>query len=97
MVSYLLSRTTMLPEELLYEIVLYLCFNPEFIERQLPSFRHKYARSEILSLSMASRQLRRICLPFLFAYVEIHGVGNIGRLTAFCAVNEDFASSIRSV
>ncbi|KAE9403085.1 hypothetical protein BT96DRAFT_990547 [Gymnopus androsaceus JB14] len=65
--------TADLPEELLQAVLENLAYNPEFIERENPRFRWKYARSELFSLSVVSRQFRRLCLPFLFAYVEIKG------------------------
>ncbi|KAE9405773.1 hypothetical protein BT96DRAFT_317221 [Gymnopus androsaceus JB14] len=85
------------PEELLQALAEHIAFNIPFIERQIPTLRWKFQKSELIPLSMVNRQLRQICLPFLFAYVKVFGNEHAGKLTACCTANEAFAASIRSI
>ncbi|KAE9400270.1 hypothetical protein BT96DRAFT_919549 [Gymnopus androsaceus JB14] len=84
-----------LPEELLHTIVELIASDTIFIERQSPTLRSKYATINLRPLSMATRQLRRLCLPFLFAYVKVK---DVTRLTDQCAAGSDaFSASIRTL
>ncbi|KAE9386892.1 hypothetical protein BT96DRAFT_502938 [Gymnopus androsaceus JB14] len=81
------------PEEILQAIVESIAMS-----RILPhKNRQEYQTTELLPLSMVNCQLRRICLPFLFSYVEVKGHPDVEKLTALCAVNKDFAASIKSI
>ncbi|KAE9409263.1 hypothetical protein BT96DRAFT_1012842 [Gymnopus androsaceus JB14] len=87
----------MLPEELLQAVVEHLA-KPQFIERGLDRIRWKYARNGLISLSMANHQWRRICIPFLFAYVRVSMIRDeIKKLIADCTTNNGFATSIRTL
>lgn len=85
----------MFPEELLQAVVEQLAYNPQFLERQLARFRWKYARSDLISLSMANHQLRRICMPFLFTYVYAPKAEDLEKLKDQCIINTILAASIR--
>ncbi|KAE9404343.1 hypothetical protein BT96DRAFT_1016377 [Gymnopus androsaceus JB14] len=85
-----------LPEELLEHIVVSIASDTVFIERQLAFLRWKYASSKLLSLSIANRQFRRLCLPYLVSNIQIHSE-DIETLVEYCIVNEAFAMSIRSL
>ena len=85
------------PEELLQALVECIALNVIFIERQKPMLRWKYQRTELLPLSRTNRQLRRICFPFLFAYIVVNNNADAEKLKYQCAANEAFAASIRCV
>ncbi|KAF9067498.1 hypothetical protein BDP27DRAFT_1403787 [Rhodocollybia butyracea] len=90
----------MLPEEILYVVVSYLVSNPRFIERKSldPHWRYDRSRSKLVSLSLANSQLRRICMPILFAYIEVRGLyGDLEKLTSHCVANQAFASCIKTI
>jgi hypothetical protein len=87
-----------LPEELFQTVVENLAtFDIQLIEQQFTQLRWKYATAQLVPLSLVNRQLlRRICFPFIFAYVQIH----TGELKCFkykCTTNQNFAMSIRYV
>lgn len=85
----------LLPEELLHVVVGWIASDTLFIERQLPDLYWKYAAAKLLPLSVVNRQLRRICLPFLFAHVEIKDEKDVERLNDWCFFHQTFAMSIR--
>ncbi|KAJ3715901.1 hypothetical protein DFJ43DRAFT_1101661 [Lentinula guzmanii] len=85
------------PEELLHAVVGYIAYNTCFIETQIPELRWKYARSQLLSLSLTARQFRRLSFPFLFAHIEIRRVEDIKNLVDQCALNITLAASIRTL
>ena len=88
----------MFPEELIQAVVECLVSDTEtFLEREILHFRWKCAQTRIFPLSMASRQLRRICYPFLFAYVKVQGIEHLEKLMMQCIANEMFALCIRQV
>ncbi|KAJ3832115.1 hypothetical protein F5878DRAFT_670999 [Lentinula raphanica] len=63
-----------LPNELLHSIVEYTAYAYTYTYCELDSHSHslhKYASPELLALSVANWQLRRLCLPFLFAKLVI--------------------------
>ncbi|KAJ3709661.1 hypothetical protein C8R42DRAFT_714784 [Lentinula raphanica] len=62
-----------LPHELHSSIIEYIAYNHILpISPDLPpQILLRHASSELLVLSVANRQLRQACLPFLFAYIEV--------------------------
>ncbi|KAJ4490939.1 hypothetical protein J3R30DRAFT_3427254 [Lentinula aciculospora] len=88
----------MLPEEILHVIVKYIISNPVILESELFELHWKHSRTRLLPLSLVNHQFRRICMPFLFAYVEIRGAyGDLKKLRDWCASSKPFALSIRSI
>ncbi|KAF5368126.1 hypothetical protein D9757_011570 [Collybiopsis confluens] len=57
-----------LPEELLHSIVESLAFQSVPPDSEFPEFELRHVSSELLSISLTTKQLRRICLPLLFGY-----------------------------
>ncbi|KAJ3853468.1 hypothetical protein EV368DRAFT_81560 [Lentinula lateritia] len=87
-----------LPEELIQLVVEYIVSNPAIVVPQLLELHWKHSRTRLLSLSLTNHQFRRICMPFLFAYVEVRGAyGDLEKLKAQCVINESFALSIRTI
>ncbi|KAJ3882657.1 hypothetical protein F5051DRAFT_449030 [Lentinula edodes] len=87
-----------LPEELTQLVVEYIVSNPAIDVPQLLELHWKHSRNRLISLSLANHQFRRICMPFLFAYVEVRGAyGDLEKLKAQCVINESFALSIRTI
>ncbi|KAJ3713096.1 hypothetical protein C8R42DRAFT_299126 [Lentinula raphanica] len=87
----------MLPEEILHSIVEYSVSYPPTTQPQLLELHWKHTRTTLVPLSLASSQLRRICMPFLFAYVEVRGAhGELEKLRDRCNENKFFALSIRT-
>jgi hypothetical protein len=84
------------PEELWHAVVEYLVYDIRCFERQFPQLRWNYPVAQLIPLSLVSRQLRRICLPFMFAYVEVN-TEDIAGLENHCIANQTFAMSIRHV
>lgn len=68
--TYLFTTLMLLPEELLDIVVSYLAYRLEPQLSQPPELRPERVTSDILSLSLVNRQLRRICLPFLFLHIK---------------------------
>ncbi|KAJ3717997.1 hypothetical protein C8R42DRAFT_724201 [Lentinula raphanica] len=93
----MLPRGQMLPEEILHAIVQYLAHNPNIIERELFNPPRKYCTAAILPFSVASRQFRRICLVFLFAYVEVRRAGELKQLWSHCLESATFSTCIRTL
>lgn len=85
-----------LPEELLEAIVEHLACNTSFIESQLLEYRSKYASSELLSLSLASRQWRRLCVSFVFSYMEIP-TEDTQRFFDLCSTPNTIAPLVRTL
>ncbi|KAJ3822731.1 hypothetical protein F5880DRAFT_1702732 [Lentinula raphanica] len=78
---YSLHPLLSLPNELLHSIVEYIAYN--HVEPETTSESHfalKYASPELLALSVANWQLRRLCLPFLFADLAIWSDEDVQRL-----------------
>ncbi|KAF9073634.1 hypothetical protein BDP27DRAFT_1417105 [Rhodocollybia butyracea] len=59
-----------LPDELLHKTVDYIAYAPEYDEQRVAWFRTP-SSDQVIALSVVSHRLRRISLPFLFAYVFI--------------------------
>ncbi|KAJ3773222.1 hypothetical protein FB446DRAFT_771954 [Lentinula raphanica] len=65
-----------LPNELLHWIIKYIAYNVELtmvpdFDCTGPRFQFHRPSPELLALSVANWQLRRVCLPFLFARIKI--------------------------
>ncbi|KAJ3761273.1 hypothetical protein EV360DRAFT_80387 [Lentinula raphanica] len=71
-----------LPNELLHSIIEYLAYIPP-----LPGPRsevpHRRVSPELVALSVVNRRTRQICLPFLFAYIQINCFQDAERLRKF--------------
>ncbi|KAJ3817623.1 hypothetical protein EV361DRAFT_1037048 [Lentinula raphanica] len=59
-----------LPNELLHSIVEYLAYVPP-LPGPHPEPLHRHVSPELVALSTVNRRIRQICLPFLFAYIQI--------------------------
>ncbi|KAJ3711033.1 hypothetical protein C8R42DRAFT_648443 [Lentinula raphanica] len=89
-----------LPNELLHSIIEYIAYKPKLPNSNTSSLV-KRASPELLALSVANWQLRRACLPFLFANLMIRHaedarklVDNLplfSRLTKFLAIGNNIA------
>ncbi|KAF5390391.1 hypothetical protein D9757_005228 [Collybiopsis confluens] len=67
-----MSKLTLLPEELLCKIIESFAYLPQsLLDDTPPDFEFKCVSSELRSLSMVDKRIRRVCLPFLFAYVRV--------------------------
>lgn len=86
-----------LPEELLHAIVETLAHNNSFIESQLLEYRAKHASSELLSFSLVSRQLRRLCVSFLFSHIEICSENLRGFIDQVIACDTKVSMSVRTL
>ncbi|KAJ3770085.1 hypothetical protein FB446DRAFT_745518 [Lentinula raphanica] len=79
----------LLPNELLHSIIDYIAFIPK-----LPNSRSKSpfkcASPELLALSVTNWQLRRVCLPFLFAHVKIEEDSDLQQLGDHLARSVEF-------
>ncbi|KAF5381126.1 hypothetical protein D9757_009440 [Collybiopsis confluens] len=90
--------TITLPEEILQAVVEYLAYNRSFIERQKLEFCNKYSSGQLFSLSATSRQFRRVCMPFIFSFIQIQvRSGALERLRAQCSSSPTFAGCIRTL
>ncbi|KIK69315.1 hypothetical protein GYMLUDRAFT_67968 [Collybiopsis luxurians FD-317 M1] len=88
----------MLPEELLLLIVEHLAVHkPDFVEHELPEFHYRHTTEEIRSLSLVSHRMRRICMPFLFAYVLVDKLSGMRSFRDQCLANPGFAYSIKTL
>ncbi|KAH7876649.1 uncharacterized protein C8R40DRAFT_1169177 [Lentinula edodes] len=90
----MLSR---LPEELLEMMIQDLAYAPVYPFNSLSSVRCKRVSSELITLSVVNRQLRRISLPFLFAFVTLKHLGDVEGFLQTCLVNPTLGSTIRAV
>ncbi|KAJ3968085.1 hypothetical protein EV361DRAFT_1035914 [Lentinula raphanica] len=87
----------MLPEEILHAIVQSLAYNPNIIEREFLDPPRKYCAPALLPLSVTSHQFRRICLPFLFAYVKLKRDGDLRKLQSHSLDNVAFFACIKAL
>ncbi|KAJ3968086.1 hypothetical protein EV361DRAFT_927601 [Lentinula raphanica] len=87
----------MLPEEILHAIVQSLAYNPNIIEREFLDPPRKYCAPALLPLSVTSHQFRRICLPFLFAYVKLKRAGDLRKLRSHSLDNVAFFACIKAL
>ncbi len=85
----------MLPEELVHAIVESLAYNPTPTELYLPEPRYKHTSSELCSLSLVNRRFRRICLPFLFSFVQTKYFKGLQKFRDQSLSSPQFAASIR--
>ncbi|KAJ3774093.1 hypothetical protein FB446DRAFT_494892 [Lentinula raphanica] len=81
-----------LPNELLHFIIEYIAYNPilplspaSYTQRKSRTL-FKSASPDLLALSVAGRQPRRLCLPFLFANAEIQHQQHLEKLKEHLAV-----------
>ncbi|KAE9406386.1 hypothetical protein BT96DRAFT_251626 [Gymnopus androsaceus JB14] len=71
----------LLPEELVHSIFSYLAYRLEpRMHCEPPELQYEPDSTDILSLSLVNRQLRRISLPFLFASLRIRGLKDVKKL-----------------
>ncbi|KAJ7579723.1 hypothetical protein C8J56DRAFT_896997 [Mycena floridula] len=84
-----------LPEELLNEIIPFLVGEDDYEYQRYPESIYHYASSNILSLSLVNRLLRRICYPFLFTYFKCKGLQELETLESECLAHSPFTSFIR--
>lgn len=79
-----------LPEEVLLSVATYLVDNTIPVPRQTrdtnytPPFHYVKASPELLTLSLATRQFRRICLPLVFSYIECCSKQEFEKFTDAC-------------
>ncbi|KAE9382427.1 hypothetical protein BT96DRAFT_1010654 [Gymnopus androsaceus JB14] len=90
------KSSMILPEELFQAVEENLAHDTPLIERQLPQLRWKYAINELVPLSWANRQLRRICFPFIFAYVEVQ-TEYLESFKDQCIANRKLSVSIKTL
>ncbi|KAJ3824814.1 hypothetical protein F5880DRAFT_1505945 [Lentinula raphanica] len=69
-----------LPNELLHFIIEYIAYDPILPDSPSHSLTFLYTSPELLALSVANWQLRRICLPLLFANIRMGYTKNIRKL-----------------
>ncbi|KAJ7595998.1 hypothetical protein C8J56DRAFT_923769 [Mycena floridula] len=91
----------MLPEELLVSVVEYLdAFRvfipkkPQALHRSMPT-HYTPASRELAAFSLVNQQFRRICVPFLFAYVECRGSEKLEKLNEQCGDIPTVVNSVR--
>ncbi|KAE9387617.1 hypothetical protein BT96DRAFT_1025806 [Gymnopus androsaceus JB14] len=71
----------LLPEELVHDIFSYLAYHSKpRMQCELPELQFECNTTDILSLSLVNRRLRRIGLPFLFASLRIKGLTDVKKL-----------------
>ncbi|KAJ3806825.1 hypothetical protein F5876DRAFT_80317 [Lentinula aff. lateritia] len=87
----------LLPEELLEMMIQDLAYTPAYPYHSLSSARCKRVSSELITLSVVNRQLRRISLPFLFAFVTLKHLEDVEKFLQTCLVNPTLGSTIRHV
>ncbi|KAJ3723351.1 hypothetical protein C8R42DRAFT_720473 [Lentinula raphanica] len=69
-----------LPNDLLRFIVEYIAYDPILPNPPSHSLTFMYTSPELLALSVANWSLRRVCLPFLFAYIRMGYSKNVRKL-----------------
>ncbi|KAJ3845425.1 hypothetical protein F5878DRAFT_207207 [Lentinula raphanica] len=87
----------LLPNELLHSIVEYIAYAPllpksPFQPNLYHTFPFKYASRELLALSVANWHLRRVCLPFLFAYIKIRDEEDATKLQKYLGLLSEFTT-----
>ncbi|KAJ3864729.1 hypothetical protein EV359DRAFT_63772 [Lentinula novae-zelandiae] len=87
----------LLPEELLEMIIEDLAYTPIYPFNSLSSARCKRVSSELITLSVVNRQLRRISLPFLFAIVTLKHLEDVEGFLQKCLVNPILGRTIRVI
>ncbi|KAJ3923472.1 hypothetical protein F5877DRAFT_63274 [Lentinula edodes] len=86
-----------LPEELLEMMIQDLAYAPAYPSNSLSSARCKRVSSELIALSVVNWQLRRISLPFLFAFVTLKHLEDVEGFLQTCLVNPTLGSTIRVI
>ncbi|KAJ7600787.1 hypothetical protein C8J56DRAFT_911292, partial [Mycena floridula] len=69
---------TSLPEELL-DVICDLLIEPSILKEIRPK-KYTHASPELRSLSLVNHRLRRICLPWIFSYLECRSLAEVERL-----------------
>ncbi|KAJ3809194.1 hypothetical protein EV368DRAFT_69916 [Lentinula lateritia] len=87
----------LLPEELLELMIQDLAYAPAYPFNSLSSARCKRVSSELITLSVVNRQLRRISLPLLFAFVTLKHLEDVEEFLRMCLVNPTLGSTIRVI
>ncbi|KAJ4464274.1 hypothetical protein C8R41DRAFT_927029 [Lentinula lateritia] len=82
-----------LPEELLEMMIQDLAYAPAYPFNSLSSARCKRVSSELIALSVVNWQLRRISLPFLFAFVTLKHLEDVEGFLQTCLVNPTLGST----
>ncbi|KAJ7590568.1 hypothetical protein C8J56DRAFT_933247 [Mycena floridula] len=83
------------PEEILHQVVLFLVDDADHGYNPYPFSLFHHASSDIFALSLVNRQVRRICLPFLFSYIKCQSCEELEKLERECLVNSAFPVFIR--
>ncbi|KAJ7583316.1 hypothetical protein C8J56DRAFT_1167246 [Mycena floridula] len=96
--------TTMLPEELLVMVIEYLAMVvPPILPQQrnsayhLKQFQYTPPSRELAAFSLANKQIRRICFPFLFGCVKLRGTEKLKKLDRQCLDIPTVVKSIRTL
>ncbi|KAJ3972806.1 hypothetical protein EV361DRAFT_903663 [Lentinula raphanica] len=84
-----MSTYPSLPNELLESIVAYIAHTPRRPDSRSKSL-FKCASPELLALSVANWQLRRVCLPFLFANIKLRDEMEVQKAEKFLALFSKF-------
>ncbi|KAJ3832558.1 hypothetical protein F5878DRAFT_453510 [Lentinula raphanica] len=90
------AQLSLLPNELLHSIIEYIAYSPilSTISPASPTHQpkslYKCASPELLALSVVDWRLRRLCLPFLFANIELWGQEHVTRLKEHLALFSNF-------
>ncbi|KAJ3766567.1 hypothetical protein FB446DRAFT_757666 [Lentinula raphanica] len=71
-------RIWALPNELLHSIIEYVAYTPGFPDYSASLF--KRASPELVALSVAACRLRRVCMPFIFANIELRHLTDVENL-----------------
>ncbi|KAJ4476040.1 hypothetical protein C8J55DRAFT_122585 [Lentinula edodes] len=93
----MMSNPTILPNELLHHIVTFVAYIPG-----PPSCRHlepfyQFTSAELSSLSLVNKCLRRICVPFLFAHLQLKSDQDVKKLLEHCSAGSLIPNTIRRV
>ncbi|KAJ3836711.1 hypothetical protein F5878DRAFT_662745 [Lentinula raphanica] len=78
-----------LPSELLHHIIEYIAYRPIFPEAQSRSLL-KIPSPELRALSAANWQLHELCLPFLFAHIQVRHDEDVKKLEQHIALLSRF-------
>ncbi|KAJ3878080.1 hypothetical protein F5051DRAFT_503469 [Lentinula edodes] len=74
-----------------------LAYAPAYPFNSLSSARCKRVSSELVALSVVNWQLRRISLPFLFAFVTLKHLEDVEGFLQTCLVNPTLGSTVRVI
>ncbi|KAJ3899949.1 hypothetical protein F5879DRAFT_460331 [Lentinula edodes] len=88
---------TVLPEELLHLATQSLAYNPAYPSDSPSGAHFKNSSPELIALSAVNRQLRRISLPFLFAFFRLKRLEVLGELIQKCLSDPTFGRIIKTI